>query len=52
MTRGKKTDGEYRQLVCLAKGAARVKAIRHEAQKTVSAPFEGDPTYKGNLDVR
>ena len=34
----------------LAKGGARAKAIRHEAQKTISAPFEGDPTYKGNLE--
>jgi len=31
----------------LAKGGERAKLIKHEAQKTISAPFEGDPTYKG-----
>lgn len=30
------------------KGAERAKAIRHEAQKTIAAPFEGDPTYKAD----
>jgi len=30
------------------KGGERAKAIRHEAQKTISAPFEGDPTYKSD----
>lgn len=31
----------------LAKGGERAKLIKHEAQKTISAPFQGDPTYKG-----
>ncbi|CAF3726667.1 unnamed protein product [Rotaria magnacalcarata] len=30
------------------KGGERVKMIKHEAQKTISAPFEGDPTYKAD----
>jgi hypothetical protein len=40
----------YIHLFCfyidLAKGGERAKLIKHEAQKTISAPFEGDPTYK------
>jgi len=28
------------------KGGERAKPIKHEAQKTISVPFEGDPTYK------
>ncbi len=33
----------------LAKGGERTKPIKHEAQKTISAPFQGDPTYKSML---
>jgi len=30
------------------KGGERAKPIKHEAQKQISAPFEGDPTYKAD----
>lgn len=33
----------------LAKGGERAKPIKHEAQKTISAPFQGDPTYKSKF---
>jgi hypothetical protein len=36
-------------VIYLAKGGERAKPIRHEAQKQISAPFEGDPTYKCTL---
>ena len=33
----------------LAKDGERAKPIRHDAQRGVQAPFEGDPTYRSKI---
>jgi len=33
----------------LAKDGERAKPIRHDAQRGVQAPFEGDPTYRSRV---
>ena len=40
---------QYLFVSIVAKGGEPAKMIKHHAQKIVSAPFEGDPTYKSRL---
>lgn len=35
--------------IFLAKDGERAKPIRHDAQRGVQAPFEGDPTYRSKI---
>lgn len=35
----------------LAKDVERAKPIRHDGQPRMSAPFEGDPTYRSTLNL-
>ncbi len=35
----------------LAKDGERARPIRHDGQKLISAPFEGDPTYRSIFNL-